>query len=44
MAALPKSILRRVDARILALANDPHPPDAKHLKGEENLSRVRVGD
>ena len=37
-------MLRRVDARILALAEDPRPPGAKRLAGSEGLHRIRVGD
>ena len=35
LAALPKADLRRVDARILALADDPHPPGSQKLQGQE---------
>lgn len=41
---LPKEILRRIDARILALADNPRPPGAKKLEGEDDLYRLRVGD
>lgn len=44
LAALPKDTLRRVDARILALADHPRPPGAEKVKGGEDLLRVRVGD
>ena len=41
---LPRDVLRRVDAHILALAQDPYPPGAQKLKGSEGFFRVRVGD
>ena len=44
LKALPKSVLRRVDRRILSLADDPLPRGAQKLKGEEDLYRIRVGD
>lgn len=44
MLALPKDIVRRVDACILALGNTPRPPQTKKLKGEGGLWHVRVGD
>ena len=43
LAKLPTDVLRRVDAHILALAEDPYPPGAKKLQGSE-FFRVRVGD
>jgi mRNA interferase RelE/StbE len=36
--------MSRVNAAILALADDPYPPGSKKLQGEANLYRVRVGD
>jgi len=44
LRSLPRTILRRVDAKILALGRDPHPQDAKKLRGQEGFLRVRVGD
>lgn len=44
MLALPRDILRRVDACILALAEKPRPPKTRKLAGLANLWRVRVGD
>jgi mRNA interferase RelE/StbE len=44
LASLPKSDQRRVDAAILELARDPHPPGSKKLHGAEELYRIRVGD
>ncbi len=41
---LPVAVLRRIDAQILSLAEEPFPPDAKKLEGLEGLHRVRVGD
>ncbi|MGI9104877.1 MAG: type II toxin-antitoxin system RelE family toxin [Pyrinomonadaceae bacterium] len=42
LTALPKSVFKRVDAKIRSLAEDPHPRGAKKL--EDTLFRVRVGD
>jgi mRNA interferase RelE/StbE len=44
LEALPKNVLKRVDAAILALADDPHPQGSKKLTGSEDLYRIRVGD
>lgn len=41
---LPKTILKRVDTRILDLAEDPYLKGAKKLEGGDELWRVRVGD
>ena len=40
---LPPEILKRVDDRILSLADNPRPPGAEKLVGEELTYRVRVG-
>jgi mRNA interferase RelE/StbE len=44
LAALPKPVQRRMDAAILALAEEPHPHGSKKLRGEESLYRIRIGD
>ena len=44
LEALPKNILKRIDAAIIALANVPHPQGSKKLTGVEDLYRIRVGD
>ena len=41
---LPRNMLKRVDARILLLADDPRPRAAKKLSGPEGFLRLRVGD
>ncbi len=42
---LPLPVLRRVDARLLALSEEPRPRGALKLKGKEGEGwRVRVGD
>jgi len=41
---LPPVTLRRVDVRILALADMPRPPGAEKLTDREGLYRLRVGD
>lgn len=42
--ALPHEIQKRIDRKILALADDPQPHDVKVLHGKNGLYRVRVGD
>ena len=44
LASLPPDARRRVDACILTLAENPHPPGSKKLAGLNGLYRVRVGD
>ena len=44
LRALPANILKRVDARILSLAEKPRPDGVRKLVGSEDLYRVRVGD
>jgi mRNA interferase RelE/StbE len=44
LASLPKADLRRVDAQIRALADNPRPPDTKKLQGGDDLYRIRSGD
>ncbi|MBN1423034.1 type II toxin-antitoxin system RelE/ParE family toxin [Candidatus Fermentibacteria bacterium] len=44
LEALPKSALRRIDARILQLAVSPRPEGAITLQGGDGLLRLRVGD
>src|SRR5438552_7621621 len=44
LASLPKPDQRRVDAAILELADDPHLPGSKKLRGAGDLYRIRVGD
>jgi mRNA interferase RelE/StbE len=44
LGSLPKADLRRVDAKILGLAEAPRPPGAKKLEGVDNLYRIRSGD
>jgi mRNA interferase RelE/StbE len=41
---LPGQILKRIDRRILALAEDPYPRGAKKVAGGEEILRLRVGD
>ncbi len=40
---LQPKVAERISNRILALADDPVPHDAKHLKGSGFL-RIRIGD
>ena len=44
LAKLPQDVLRRVDAHLFALAENPYPAGAKKLQGSEGFFRVRVGD
>jgi mRNA interferase RelE/StbE len=44
LRSLPDPAYDRVDARILALAGNPHPPDAVKVRASRGLFRVRVGD
>lgn len=44
IVALPKAVLRRVDARILSLSDNPRPHGVKKLTGDEDFYRVRVGE
>lgn len=44
LKALPRDVLKRVDAKILALADNPRPSGSRLLRGQERLFRVRVGD
>jgi len=42
--ALDDSVFRRIDRKILALADNPRPPGCKKLRGYRDQWRVRVGD
>ena len=42
--SLPRTVLRRMDAKILGLGQNPRPQDAKKLRDRDGLLRVRVGD
>ena len=44
LASVPKPMLKRLDACILGLENDPLPPGVKKLKNSYGLYRVRVSD
>jgi mRNA interferase RelE/StbE len=44
LSAVPKPMLKRLDACILGLADDPLPPGVKKLKNCDGLYRVRVSD
>lgn len=41
---LDDAVFRRVDAKILALADDPRPPGCGKLAGYANQWRIRIGD
>jgi len=44
LKSLPRPIAARIDARILALADNPRPPDVKKLRVPGSMYRIRVGD
>jgi len=44
MKRLPKQVVTRIEAAILALQNNPRPSNCIKLQDEENLYRIRVGD
>lgn len=44
LTALPKPLLKRLDACIQGLTIDPLPPGVKKLKNSDGLYRVRVSD
>jgi mRNA interferase RelE/StbE len=41
---LPAHAVNRIISSIKKLADDPHPPGSKKLKGENDSWRIRVGD
>lgn len=41
---LQKTTIKQIDTALLTLANDPHQPGTKKLKGSDDLFRHRVGD
>lgn len=43
-AGLPRSVLERIDRKILALAENPRPSGAIKLAGGSNFYRLRIGD
>ena len=44
VAALPLPARRRIDTRILALADNPRAPGCDKMHGSPDVYRVRVGD
>jgi mRNA interferase RelE/StbE len=44
LKALPSPVVIRIREAINALANDPHPPGSKKIKGEDRTFRIRIGD
>ncbi len=44
ITAVPKPMMKRLDACILGLADDPLPPGVKKLRNSDGLYRVRVSD
>ena len=43
LAALPRKVRRQIATRIDSLAEEPFPPDAQQLKGQEDIWRIRSG-
>ena len=43
LAALPKKAQRQIAERIDCLAEQPFPPDAQQIKGQEAIWRIRSG-
>ncbi len=44
LEALPSTVARRIDAKILSLAREPRLHGVKKLRGERALWRIRIGD
>lgn len=44
LSKLAKTVQKRIDERIQALAKNPRPPGSKKLEGEGDFYRIRVGD
>ncbi len=44
MRGLDRQTARRIDAAIMALADDPRPAGSVKLSGESGLWRIRVGN
>jgi mRNA interferase RelE/StbE len=42
--ALDDAVFRRIDRRIVALAENPRPAGCKKLKGYKDQWRIRIGD
>ncbi|MEN6427252.1 MAG: type II toxin-antitoxin system RelE/ParE family toxin [Phycisphaerales bacterium] len=43
LAALPKKVQRQIAERIDSLAEEPFPPDAQQIKGQDAIWRIRSG-
>jgi len=41
--SIPSPFLEQVEAKLLALADNPRPAGRKKLQGEDNLWRIRSG-
>lgn len=44
LEALDRAVAARIVVRIESLAQEPRPPGARKLRGEQHLWRIRVGD
>jgi mRNA interferase RelE/StbE len=42
--ALDDAVFKRIDRKILGLADNPRPPGCKKLRGYRDQWRIRVGD
>ncbi|WP_460035313.1 type II toxin-antitoxin system RelE family toxin [Methylothermus subterraneus] len=41
---LPKTVIPKILKKVTALANDPHPPGSRKLRGASHTYRLRTGD
>ena len=44
LSGLPRRDQKRVDARILSLADEPRPTGVRALAGQDSLYRLRIGN
>ncbi|MFZ3266652.1 MAG: type II toxin-antitoxin system RelE/ParE family toxin [Terriglobales bacterium] len=44
LGSLDESVFTRIDRKILALTDDPRPPECKKLRGYKDQWRIRIGD
>ena len=44
LSKMDPPLRRRIEAKILALAQNPFPPGVRKIAGEQNTYRIRIGD
>lgn len=44
LSDLPTHVINRIVPSIKKLADDPHPPGCKKLKGQQDIWRIRICD